>query len=135
MTININARIIYLITLIIVIILGLASRIYGQSLPRFVADNAGDMLWAMMVYFGFRFLFVRRGIPFAALLSFLLSFGIEFSQMYQAEWINQFRGTVIGALVLGHGFLVVDLVRYTAGIFIAAILDQSLKRSGLITFI
>jgi glycopeptide antibiotics resistance protein len=129
MPIKINARIIYLLTLIIVIILGLASRIYGQSLPRFVAENAGDMLWAMMVYFGFRFLFVRRGIPFAAFLSFLFSFGIEFSQLYQAEWINQVRSTVIGALVLGHGFLVVDLFRYSAGIFIAAFLDYLIMNS------
>lgn len=117
-------RIQYLITIVIVILLGLASRKYGQFLPNFIAENAGDALWAMMVYFGFRFLLVQKGILTAIGLSLLFSFGIEFSQLYQADWINQIRGTVLGALVLGKGFLVVDLYRYTAGILIGSFFDK-----------
>jgi glycopeptide antibiotics resistance protein len=117
-------RIIYLLTIVILILLGLSSRKYGDFLPRFVAENAGDALWAMMVYFGFRFLLVRKSILTAVLLSLLFSFGIEFSQLYQASWINQIRGTVLGALVLGKGFLMVDLIRYTIGIIIGSLLDR-----------
>lgn len=119
----------YINTLIIVILLGLASRRYSHFLPAYAADHAGDALWAMMVYFGFRFLLVRKGILFAILLSFVFSFGIEISQLYQAEWINQIRGTLLGALILGHGFLPVDLIRYTAGIIIAAGMDRFLNNS------
>lgn len=117
-------RIQYLITIVIVILLGLASRKYGQFLPNFIAENAGDALWAMMVYFGFRFLLVQKGILTAIGLSLLFSFGIEFSQLYQADWINEIRGTMLGALVLGKGFLVVDLYRYTGGILIGSFLDK-----------
>ncbi|MCM3767651.1 DUF2809 domain-containing protein [Neobacillus niacini] len=117
-------RIMYLITIVIVILLGLASRKYGQFLPIFIAENAGDALWAMMVYFGFRLLLVRKSILTAIGLSLLFSFGIEFSQLYQAGWINEIRGTMLGALVLGKGFLVVDLYRYTAGILIGSFLDK-----------
>ncbi|WP_066306983.1 DUF2809 domain-containing protein [Bacillus sp. FJAT-29814] len=117
-------RIKYFITIFIVMLLGLASRKYGQFLPNFIAENAGDALWAMMVYFGFRFLLARKSILTAIGLSLVFSFAIEFSQLYQADWINQIRGTVLGALVLGKGFLVVDLYRYTVGILIGSFLDK-----------
>ncbi|MFT9819167.1 DUF2809 domain-containing protein [Lysinibacillus sp. NPDC056185] len=117
-------RIAYLIAIVITIFLGLASRKWSLLLPSFIAQNAGDMLWAMMVYFGFRLLLVRKCTLIAIWLSFLFSFGIEFSQLYQEDWINQIRGTTLGALVLGKGFLVEDLVRYTVGIIIATVLDK-----------
>lgn len=119
-----NMRIAYLIALVITIFLGLASRKWSLLLPSFIAQNAGDMLWAMMVYFGFRLLLVRKCTFTAIWLSFLFSFGIEISQLYQEDWINQIRGTTLGALVLGKGFLVEDLVRYTVGIIIATVLDK-----------
>lgn len=117
-------RAIYLLLIIIMIMLGLASRLYGSSLPAFFAENAGDALWAAMVYFAFRYLFVRKSLGTAILLSFLFSFGVEFSQLYQDDWINQIRDTLLGALILGKGFLAVDLVRYSVGIILAAFLDK-----------
>jgi glycopeptide antibiotics resistance protein len=113
----------YCFAVIITILLGLASRKFGYLLFSFLAENAGDVLWAMMVYFGFRFLFLKENMLTSILLSFLFSFGIEFSQLYQENWINQIRGTLLGALVLGKGFLTVDLIRYTTGIVIASCLD------------
>ncbi|MCP3738124.1 DUF2809 domain-containing protein [Rossellomorea sp. BNER] len=117
-------RIAYFIAVFITILLGLASRKYSHLLLVFIAQNAGDILWSMMVYFGFRFLLVRKSLFTAIWLSFLLSFGIEFSQLYQEDWINQIRDTLLGALILGKGFLPVDLIRYTAGILVATILDK-----------
>jgi glycopeptide antibiotics resistance protein len=114
----------YFIGVIITVLLGLASRKFGYLLFSFLAENAGDVLWAMMVYFGFRFLFLKKSMLTAILLSLLFSFSIEFSQLYQEEWINQIRGTLLGALILGKGFLLVDLIRYTAGIVIASSLDR-----------
>ncbi|MCM3116488.1 DUF2809 domain-containing protein [Neobacillus sp. MER 74] len=114
----------YVFAVILTIILGLASRKFSQLLPNLVAENAGDALWAMMVYFGFRFLLVRKSLLTAIILSLLFSYGIEFSQLYQAEWINHLRGTLIGALILGQGFLTVDLIRYAIGIIVAAVIDK-----------
>lgn len=114
----------YLFAVILTIIFGLASRKFSPLLPIFVAENAGDALWAMMVYFGFRFLLVRKSLLTAIFLSFLFSYGIEFSQMYQAEWINQLRGTQLGSLILGKGFLIVDLIRYAIGIIVATVMDK-----------
>ncbi|MGE7694677.1 DUF2809 domain-containing protein [Lysinibacillus sp. NPDC094177] len=117
-----------MIAVIITIILGLTSRKWSNLLPSFVAQNAGDMLWAMMVYFGFRLLLVRKSTLTAIWLSFLFSFGIEFSQLYQEDWINQIRGTTLGSLILGKGFLVEDLARYTVGIIVATVLDALVLR-------
>ncbi|NHC40665.1 DUF2809 domain-containing protein [Bacillus sp. MM2020_1] len=117
-------RIGYLIAVVLTILFGLASRKFSQLLPVFVAENAGDALWAMMVYFSFRFLLVRKSLPTAITLSLLFSYSIEFSQLYQAGWINHLRSTLLGSLILGKGFLAVDLFRYAAGIIFATILDQ-----------
>lgn len=120
-----NMRITYIIAVVITILLGLASRKYSFLLPLFVALNSGDMLWSMMVYFGFRFLLAHKSLFTALWLSFLFSFGIEFSQLHQDDWINQIRDTSLGALILGKGFLTVDLIRYTAGIMTATFLDKA----------
>ncbi|MGX6443885.1 ribosomal maturation YjgA family protein [Neobacillus sp. K501] len=125
---GVNSRLVYLAATVITILLGLASRKYSSPLPPFLAENAGDALWAMMVYFGFRFLLVRKSLFASICLSLLFSFGIEFSQLYQADWLNQIRATTIGALILGQGFLMVDLVRYLAGIIIATIMDKALSK-------
>ncbi|WP_187118935.1 DUF2809 domain-containing protein [Bacillus marasmi] len=126
-----SQRGIYIVAVIITIALGLASRAFAERLPAFVAGHAGDALWAMMVYFGFRLLFVRRTLLFAMVLSVMFSFSIELSQLYQADWINAVRGTVLGALVLGKGFLVIDLVRYLLGIILAVVLDKIVIKKRL----
>lgn len=116
-------RLFYLAALLLCIILGLASRIYSPVLHPFVSQHAGDAIWAMMVYFGFRFLFVQKSIVAALFLSLLFSYGIEFSQLYQADWMNSIRNTTLGALILGKGFLWIDLLRYTLGIMTATFMD------------
>lgn len=110
------------------ILLGLASRIYGYLLFDVLELNAGDALWAAMVYFGVRFILVTRPPKFSLLVSLIFCFAIEFSQIYQGEWINSIRGTTLGALILGRGFLIVDLWRYTLGVSIAYVFDMILKK-------
>lgn len=54
-------------------------------------------------------------------------YGVEFSQLYQAPWINDIRTPRIGGLVLEHGFLASDLLCYTAGIVLGLILMSKLR--------
>lgn len=116
-------RWIYLAITFIIILAGLASRKYSDILPEFIAEYAGDTLWAAMVYFGIRFLFPSVTILKAATISLLFSYFIEISQLYQADWANAIRNTTLGALVLGHGFLWSDMVCYTVGVVVSAALD------------
>lgn len=111
-------RILYFILIITVMILGIASRKYGEYLSEVISKYSGDILWALMVYLGFGFLLSKTSIKYIALISLILSFGIEISQLYNSAWINTIRETTIGALVLGHGFLFSDLLCYTIGVLI-----------------
>jgi len=115
---------VYLLVFIVVMLLGWSSRAYSAYLPSFVVSHFGDALWAAMIYYGFRMLWPRSDLLQAAALSLLFCFAIEFSQLYQADWINDIRATVLGGLILGKGFLVMDLIRYSAGMACAAALDK-----------
>jgi hypothetical protein len=57
-------------------------------------------------------------------LAMKFSYVIEFSQLYQSDWINTLRDTTLGGLILGYGFLWSDLLCYAAGIFIGACLEK-----------
>ncbi|MBP1989692.1 ribosomal maturation YjgA family protein [Paenibacillus eucommiae] len=119
-------RIIYFVAIITSVVLGLSSRKFSSQIPEFISQHAGDMLWASMVYFGFRFFFIKKSLTWTVGISILFSFAIEFSQLYQAEWIVSLRNTVLGSLILGRGFLSVDLIRYVLGIAIAVSIDKYL---------
>jgi hypothetical protein len=115
---------IYLLAILTAIILGIGSRRFSQHLPSFVSEHFGDMFWAAMVYFGFRLIWTNRKLSFAVAAGFIFSYMIEFSQLYQTDWINGIRATSLGSLILGKGFLVADLFRYAAGIIIAYFMDS-----------
>lgn len=121
-------RFIYFILIIGTITLGMASRKYGYMLPELVSKYAGDVLWALMVYWGFGFLMNTKPIKKIFLLSLIFSFIIEISQVYQVDWINNIRNTTIGALILGHGFLLSDLICYFIGAILGVILESIFKR-------
>lgn len=120
---DLRKRTFYLIAMIIVMLLGLASRSYAERLPTFWADHAGDALWAAMVYLLIRMLLPAYRTWTCALAALLFSFGIEFSQLYRVEWLDALRSTTLGALVLGRGFLAVDLIRYAVGIVVGWSMD------------
>jgi hypothetical protein len=112
-------RLAYAAMIILVIGAGLVSRsTFSVHLPRFISEYAGDTLWALMVFLliGFFSPALRTRTVAAAALAF--AFTIELSQLYQAEWLNQIRGTRPGALVLGAGFVWSDFLCYTTGVVI-----------------
>lgn len=116
-------RLVYLILIIITIILGLLSR-KVSGLPSFIENYAGDTLWALMVFFIIAFVFNKKSTIFNILGAMFFSYSIEISQLYHAPWIDNLRNTTLGALVLGFGFLWSDLICYTVGIIIGAIIDK-----------
>lgn len=95
----------------VTILLGLASRAIS-----FVPLWIGDALYGILIFFIVKFIHVKKTNRTVAARSLLLCYLIEFSQLYQAEWINKIRKTLPGRLVLGQGFLWSDLLAYTLGI-------------------
>lgn len=113
----------YISLFLMTILLGLLSRASFVELPRLLSLYAGDILWAMMVFWLFCCVQPAARTRVIVCLALVFSFSIEFSQLYQAQWLNDIRHTRLGALVLGFGFKLSDLVCYSVGIFSAAGLD------------
>ncbi|MGL5756205.1 MAG: DUF2809 domain-containing protein [Paraclostridium sp.] len=123
----IKKKIIYFISTVVVMTMGILSRKFMFVFPTIIAPFVGDMLWAMMVYFGFRFLLTKLSVLNTIIIAIAFSFSIEISQLYQANWINEIRGTTLGGLVLGHGFLFEDLISYSIGIILGGSIDLIIK--------
>jgi len=119
---TIRQKIIYAFIILIIIILGLLSR-KTIVLPAVT----GDALYASMMYFIVRFFLIKYKIKEVAIISLAICFAIEFSQLYQAPWINTIRTTLPGRLILGQGFLWVDLLAYVAGVALAVLIDRLLR--------
>lgn len=119
----VGMRIRYLLLTLVVIVLGLLSRKTGVCTSDFVKMYVGDVLWATMVYFGCRFLFVNRSKRVSVGIALVFSYLIEVSQLYHAPWIDAIRATTFGGLVLGFGFLWSDIVCYTVGVTLGMVVD------------
>lgn len=63
------------------------------------------------------------------IISLLICYGIEFSQMYQSIWINELRTTLFGRYVLGQGFLWTDILAYTAGVFLIFLIERMILKN------
>lgn len=108
----------YLISVISFIILGILSRKI-TGIPLFI----GDMLYAVLIYFGFRFLIIKSKKSTSLLLSLLFCFGIEILQLVQIDWLIAIRKTTLGHYILGQGFLWLDLFCYVIGSLVAFLID------------
>lgn len=117
----------YSIAVLLVIVSGIASRHY-HFFPVFLNKYPEDALWALMIFLGFGFLLPSYKTRYCALYALLFSFSIEFSQLYQADWLNTIRKTTLGHLVLGSGFDVIDFIAYSIGILLGVLLEYIFLR-------
>lgn len=115
-----------LVCLVAVIALGLASRNFPSLFPAIFGKYPGDALWAMMVFVGLAFIKPRASTTGLAVLAFAISCAVELSQIYQAPWLNEIRGTTIGHLALGSTFSWFDIVAYAVGVLISSVIDALL---------
>ncbi|CAM3493658.1 DUF2809 domain-containing protein [Flavobacterium chungbukense] len=84
----------------------------------------GDFLYAVMIYSLVRIFLPFKDALVIAFLSLLICYGIEFLQLYQAEWIIELRKTIFGRYVLGQGFLWSDILAYTFGILFVFMIEK-----------
>ena len=119
-------RLNYFITILLVLILGILSRKI-TGIPLFI----GDVLYAVLIYFGFRFLIMDSRKSTSLLLSLLFCFGIEILQLVQIDSLIAIRKTTLGHYILGQGFLWLDLLCYVIGSFTAYYFDKLFLSSGI----
>jgi hypothetical protein len=121
----IKRRLAYFLLIVVVIMLGLASR-----RTAIVPIIVGDILWASMMFLMVRFVLVYKTIIRVSLIALTLCYLIEISQLYHRPWIDYIRNTTFGALVLGHGFLWSDIIAYTIGVSICAVIELLLFQTN-----
>jgi len=122
-------RLKYFLLIIITIPLGIGSRTYAHALPNFLAEYAGDSLYALCSFWAVRFVFIKPSLSTVTLISFTICILIETLQLYQAPWILAIRHTPPFGLLLGYGFLWSDWVCYAVGTLIALVIALMIERS------
>ncbi|MFC5322086.1 ribosomal maturation YjgA family protein [Bradyrhizobium oligotrophicum] len=112
---------------VIVITLGLALRIYGRGLglPPFIVKYGGSLLWATMVYALLVALLPRLSWRLLGLLALAVAVLVEASRLIHAPWLDGFRLTLTGALLLGRIFSLWNIVAYAAGILLGVGIDRA----------
>ena len=122
-------RVLCVVLFLLTLVLGLASRQFGASLPAFVAEYAGDVLWASLVFWLLAFIRPSAASVALAAGAVAISLTVELSQLYHAPWLDALRARRLGALVLGQGFLWSDLACYLIGAALAAAIDGGIRRA------
>ena len=125
-----SQKIFYFIAIVFTIAAGLGSRSYAGPGASFVHLYVGDVLYATLVYWCFRWMMLVRPRYWAAGGTVALCWLIELGQLYHAPWIDGLRATLLGRLVLGAGFLWSDFPCYTLGAALGWLLDRLYKDRG-----
>ena len=120
-------RLRYVFLTLAVVAAGLLWRSGFIPLPPDLSKYGGDALWALMVLVGFGFLLPRASTLMVALLALTFAWGVEFSQLYHAPWIEAIRATLPGRLVLGTTFNWPDLPAYAVAIALGALVEWRLR--------
>jgi glycopeptide antibiotics resistance protein len=110
--------------MLIVIGLGLGSRLFATQLPLFIVSYAGDTLWALLVFLVVGFLFPAFPTMKVALIALVFAFFIELTQLYHAPWIDNIRHYRLAALVLGNTFIWSDLLCYSVGVMLGVVAES-----------
>jgi len=114
-----------LTALLLVIAFGLALRRFGYAvdLPFVVVKYGGSALWGAMVYLLLALLFARLRPATIAVMALVVAICVELFRLYHTPWLDAFRLTTVGALLLGQVFSLWNMLAYAIGIAAACVFD------------
>lgn len=108
-----------------VIVVGRAVRFVPLGLPAGVVKYAGSTLWGAMVYGLLACLRPVAALRRLVLVALVIAVAVEFFRLVHTPWIDAFRLTLAGQLLLGRVFSLWNLLEYAVGIAVAAGLDAA----------
>jgi beta-N-acetylhexosaminidase len=119
-----------------IILAGLSLRAFGPGLglPAFLVKYGGSVLWAVMVYFlvaAGQCDWPRWRIGAA---SMSIAIAVEAFRLYHVPWLDAFRLTLPGALLLGRIFSMWNILAYAIGVAVAAACDPRAEPGAKPTF-
>jgi hypothetical protein len=109
-----------------IIVCGLAIRRYGLGLglPPFVVKYGGSLLWGMMVFFLAAIAARGQSRWSIAVISASVAVCVELFRSVHYPWLDDFRITTAGALLLGRVFSPWNMLAYGFGIALGILLDR-----------
>src|ERR1700731_1863785 len=108
---------------IIVSGLGLRGFGLGLGLPAFFVKYGGSVLWGTMVFFLVAMAASNLSRRRIALISAAIAICVELFRL--VSWLDAFRLTLAGALLLGRIFSAWDMLAYGVGIVLGMLLDRA----------
>lgn len=112
----------------LVIGIGLTTRLPGIDWSPLLGKYLGSLLWGAMVYCLVGFMRPRWPMSLVALVAACMAVSVELSQLWHTPWLDGFRQTRLGVLLIGRFFAWADIAAYLAGIALAAAADRLLSR-------
>jgi hypothetical protein len=113
-----------------VIVCGLTLRGIGLQLgfPAFVVKYGGSLLWGTMVFLLVAIAAPGWSLRNMALIALAIAIGVELSRLVHTPWLEAFRLTLPGALLLGRIFSLWNMLAYGVGIGLGVLLDRFSRR-------
>ena len=115
--------------MIVTVVSGLAIRFAHLGQTAWVAKFGGSALWAAMIYWVLSTAIPSWRIPRSAFISGMVATAVELLKLYDPPWMDAFRRTLAGIILLGRIFNPWDIAVYWIAILAAAALDHGLRRS------
>ena len=108
------------------IVCGLALRGYGPGfgLSTLAVKYGGSLLWGTMVLFLVALAALNLPRLGIVSISILIATGVELFRLVHAPWLDAFRLTLPGALLLGRVFSPWNILAYGVGIGFGVLLDR-----------
>ena len=103
----------------------------GLGLPAMVVKYGGSLLWGTMMWFLVSIALPTLSCWRVALLAALIAISVETFRLFHTPWLDTFRLTTSGALLLGRVFSFWNLLAYGCGIALGALLDGGVKHTLL----
>jgi Protein of unknown function (DUF2809) len=115
---------------LVVMACGLSLRWYGfpLGLSAFIVKYGGSLLWATTVFLLVGALLPRLTRTQIAAIAAAIAVVVELSRLVHTPWLDAFRLTTAGALLLGRIFSLWNIVAYGVGIVVGVWLDRLGRR-------
>src|ERR1700730_1119437 len=86
------------------------------GLPAFGVKYGGSILWGTMVFFLVAISAPHLSRPMIVSIAAAIAVGVELFRLVHSLWLDAFRLTLAGALLLGRIFSLWDMLAYGVGI-------------------
>lgn len=125
----VRRRWVYLSVAVLTVLAGLSVRFAPLGLPWVVMKYGGSALWAMMIYWVLALVWPKSNAVALAAIAVAIATLAEFSRLFHVAWLDAFRVSLPGAILLGRYFSVRNIVAYWVAIIAAAVLDALVLRN------